>query len=86
MSNQQYYLDKIAIVEAAIEAAETAELELIAGNINSYTLDTGQTRTVITKNNLTSLRSYLDSLYNRREIFRKRAGLSSGSHYAGASW
>lgn len=86
MSDKQYFLDKIAQIEAAIDAAITAESEILAGTISTYTLDTGQTRTVVQKHNLKTLRDHIDVLLNRRRIFREKAGLDSSVSYAGASW
>lgn len=56
---------RIDATKAQIVAYETAIDDLIAGNIQSYTLDTGQSRQVVTKMNIATLQSNLDALYNR---------------------
>ena len=59
------YLDeRIAKTKTLIAAVEDAIAELSAGSA-SYSLDTGQTRTSVTKADLGSLRLQLDSLDNR---------------------
>lgn len=50
---------KLAIVE--YEAA----LAALATGVQSYTLDTGQTRQVVTRHNITSMTAALDTLYDR---------------------
>lgn len=51
--------------KASLQAALDAEAALMAGTIQSYTLDTGQTKQTVTKFNVTELRNYIDSLLNR---------------------
>lgn len=63
--NPAFIQARINATKAAIEAAEDAELALVGGGIQSYTLDTGQTRQTVTKANITELRNYIDALYNR---------------------
>jgi hypothetical protein len=55
---------KVETTKALIEAYETAMLTLASG-AQSYTLDTGQTRQVVTKVDVGSMRLALDTLYNR---------------------
>jgi hypothetical protein len=60
------FLDaQIAATKLAITAASAGELALMSDSIQSYSLDTGQTRQMVTKANIGSLRLYIDSLYNR---------------------
>ena len=68
---------RIAATQAQITALEDAEAALAAGTIQSYTMDTGQTRQTVTKLNLTELRRAVDSLYNRLAILTAR--LSGGN-------
>ncbi len=68
MSGNDYaYLSaRIAATEAAIEQYENAELALTTGGVQSYTIDTGQSRQTVTRADLGSVRRGVDGLYNRR--------------------
>lgn len=57
--------DRITAVQAQIVALEAAMLALATGAIQSYSLDTGQTRQLVTKLDLDMLNRVLDSMYNR---------------------
>lgn len=57
---------QIAATEAAIEQWSAAELALATGGVQSYTIDTGQSRQTVTRVNLTEIRNAIDGLYNRR--------------------
>lgn len=60
--DESEWLDaRIAAKKAAILAYETALLAL-AGGAQSYSLDTGQTRQVVSKANLTEMRNVLAQL------------------------
>jgi hypothetical protein len=48
-----------------IVAYEGAALAISSGEISQYTLDTGQSRQVVTKTNLATLSNQIDALYNR---------------------
>ena len=67
---------RIAAVEAQIVAYEAAVLSLGSG-VQSYELDTGQTRQRVTKVDLLRLVHLIDSLLNRRATLR--ALLNGGS-------
>jgi len=56
--------DRIVTKKIQIIAYEDAVTALASDAIQSYTLDTGQSRQVVTKLNLTELRNMVDSLYN----------------------
>jgi len=56
---------RIDQTKAIIIAYEDAVLALTVGGVQSYELDTGQTRQKVTKNNLVDMNSQIDSLYNR---------------------
>jgi hypothetical protein len=56
--------EQITATKALIVAYQAAVLSLGTGAVQSYQLDTGQTRQLVTKANLGSLRLSLDSLYN----------------------
>lgn len=66
--------DRLKATEDAIIEAESAEASILDGAVQSYTLDTGQTRTTVTRANIRALRTYIDSLYNRRATLRARLG------------
>lgn len=65
-NDYQYLTARINATEAAIEQYEAAELALTTGGVQSYTIDTGQSRQTVTRANLTEIRNGIDSLYNRR--------------------
>ena len=61
-----YLTKRIAKTKVVIEAYEDAILALTgAGAVESYTLDTGQSRQTVTRSNLKELNTTLDGLYNR---------------------
>lgn len=61
-----------ARIQAAIDA-------LTMGGVQSYQLDTGQTRQLVTKFNLVGLNAVLLSTLNRVSTLEKRLGLSCGA-------
>ena len=63
--DSSFIQDRIAATKLQIIAFEEIMLDFANGNIQSYTLDTGQTRQTVTKFNLSTLRNTIDSLYNR---------------------
>ena len=63
--NRAFLAARIAATQAEIIALEDALLALATNQIQSYTFDSGQTRQVVTRLNLTELRKAVDSLYNR---------------------
>ena len=76
------YLDKhIATAEEIVDALEAAILAVTApGGAQSYTLDTGQSRQVVSKADLGSMRLQLTAAENRlSELCVRRDG---ASHYA----
>ena len=57
---------RITQTQALIIAYEDAVLALTTnGGVESYTIDTGQTRTTVTRTNLKDINKSLESLYNR---------------------
>lgn len=66
------YLDaKIAKTKELIERHEDAILKIVGG-AQQYSLDTGQTRQMVTKANLATIRSALAELENRLEVLCSR--------------
>lgn len=61
-----FLIERIAKTKLIIEAYEDAILALTgAGAVESYTLDTGQSRQTVTRSNLKDINDTLDGLYNR---------------------
>mgnify|MGYP000020374601 CR=1 FL=1 len=77
--NDTFLEDRITATEAAIAAYETAELAFANdGNMQSYKLDTGQTIQTVTRADLSSIRTTIDSLYNRLStLCARKDGASS---------
>lgn len=74
--------EQISVIEAAIVSAQDAEAAILAGGIQSYSIDTGQTKTVVTKLNITELRKYIDAKYNQLVTLEARL-TGSGVVFAG---
>ena len=55
---------RITATKAQIEALETAITALSSGTADSWTLDTGQTRQVVTKRNMSAITASLNAAYN----------------------
>lgn len=70
---------RIAATQALITAYEEAALSLASGAIQSYTLDTGQSRQTVTKFDLDKLEAVLDTLYNRCAMLEARLNGSNVS-------
>lgn len=71
--SNEWLEERITATAALIEAYETAILALSSGSAQSYTLDTGQTRQTVTrqqvgelKNTLAHLDTRLQGYYTRR--------------------
>lgn len=71
-NDRQYWIDRIAKVKALIEKYDDALLALGTGGVQSYQLDTGQTRQMVTKANITSLSNVRDSLLNELTTLQAR--------------
>lgn len=65
---------RLTATKALIEAYEAAILALSTDSVQMYQLDTGQTRQMVTKANLTSMRSALSSLWTQYDSLRARLG------------
>lgn len=68
---------RITATEAQIVAYEDAITALVSTGIQQYTIDTGQTRQVVTRLDVVRLNKDLDALYNRLVILTAR--LSGGN-------
>lgn len=76
---------RITATKAQIVAYETAVTSLATGEISQYTLDTGQSRVVVTKINIATLNNAIDGLYNRLCTLEARLN-GSGSVTVGPGW
>lgn len=74
---------RITATQAQIEAYETA-ITTVSSGTKSYTLDTGQNRVVVTRQDLSELKTTLDALYNRLAILEAR--LYGAAGYAQPGW
>lgn len=62
--DQSFWLDQLTAAKAMVVAYNAAILALATSNVLSYTLDTGQSRQTVTRNDLASLRATRDGLLN----------------------
>ncbi len=76
--------ERITATKAQIVAYEDAATAL-AGGVQSYTLDTGQSRQTVTKLDLGDIQKTIDSLYNRCATLEARLN-GSGVVTGGPSW
>ncbi len=82
--NAAFIQDRITATKAQIVAYEDAALALGSG-VQSYQLDTGQTRQTVTKLDLGKLQQTLDSLYNRCATLEARLN-GSGTLTVKPAW
>jgi hypothetical protein len=64
--------ERITATKAQIVAYEDASLAFGTSNIQSYTLDTGQSRQTVTRADLSQLQRTLEGLYNRLVVLEAR--------------
>lgn len=64
--------ERITATKAQIVAYESAMLAFGTSNIQSYTLDTGQSRQTVTRAELSQLQNTLDGLYNQLVVMEAR--------------
>ena len=77
---------RIAIIQTQIEAYDAAITAFGDSNIQSYTLDTGQDRQVVTRADIASMKNMINSLYNRYVTLKARCGSPSGTIIARPCW
>lgn len=71
--NREFLAERIVVTKSLIVAYEGAVLALGAANgVQSYTLDTGQSKQTVTRADIASLNTMLDSLYNRLATMEAR--------------
>jgi hypothetical protein len=85
MVDRTWLAQKITDVQAQIDAWEGV-LDFFAANntVQSYTLDTGQSRQTVNRSQLSEIRTLLNSLYNRLSTLEAR--LNGASIAARAYW
>ena len=71
-STDTFWSDQLAAAKAQVIALQTAIDALTIGGMQMYQLDTGQTRQMVTKLNLTSLNNVLQSTLNRVATLQAR--------------
>jgi len=82
--NNSFLQGRIDVTKAQIVAYEDALTALAAG-VQSYTLDTGQSKQTVTKFDLGKLNEIVESLYNRCATLEARLNGSGTTHSRG-SW
>ena len=75
-----FWQARLTAVEAQIVAVEGAIDVLTAGTVQSYELDTGQSRQRVTKFDLPKLNGMLDSLLNRYATLQARCSGTGVGH------
>jgi len=63
--NKAFVQARIDATKLAIVAYEDANLALATGGVQSYTLDTGQSKQSVTKLDIEWINRQIDTLYNR---------------------
>ena len=70
--NASFLQTRITQVESIITGYENAIIALTTAGVQSYELDTGQSKQKVTKLDIESMQKALDSLYNTYSILCKR--------------
>lgn len=79
--SRAFWIERLNATRALIIEYETAALGLTQNTIQSYTIDTGQTKQTVTRSNLYSMTLALEGLYNRAATLEARLGCG-GTTYA----
>lgn len=80
-----FLIARIDALEVLIVAYETALTALITGGVVSYTLDTGQSKQTVTKQDVTKLQEALDGLMNQLAVYEARL-TGNGTLIGRGSW
>jgi hypothetical protein len=83
--NSDFLQARITATETLIVAYEDAVAALVTAGVQSYTIDTGQTRNTVTKIDVPALQRQIDSLYNRLATLTARLN-GSGTTTARPAW
>jgi hypothetical protein len=70
--DSSFLRERITATKSQITALENAATDLSSGAIVSYTMDTGQSRQVVTKASLSTINNVINSLYNRLATLEAR--------------
>ena len=73
-SVDSFWVDQLAAAKASAIAIQAAIDALTIGGMQMYQLDTGQSRQMVTKLNLTGLNTALNSTLNRVATLQARLG------------
>lgn len=76
---------RIDATQALIVAYEAAVTALVGGQVQQYTLDTGQDRQTVLKADIPKLNAQIDGLYNRCATLQARLD-GSGTVTARPAW
>lgn len=82
--DSEFLQQRIDATKALIVAYEDAVTALVDGGVQTYTLDTGQSRQTVTRLELATLNRNIDSLYNRLATLQAR--LNGGSVTVRPAW
>lgn len=82
--DREFLEQRIDATKALIVAYEDAATALASGGVQSYTLDTGQSRQTVTRLEIATLHRSIDSLYNRLATLQAR--LNGGSVNVRPAW
>ena len=72
MLDQAWCQARIDALKDRIVALEAAQDDLALGKIQAFTLDTGQSRQVITKKSLRSMETVIEENYNRLDALEMK--------------
>jgi hypothetical protein len=81
MSCSEYWSERLAAKKALLAKLEDALAALSVSGVQSYTLDTGQTRQVVTRTEVGSLRNTITQLEGEIDTLSARCG--DGAHAVG---
>lgn len=68
----EFLKTQIAAAEVQLAAAYAAQTAIITDGMFSYTMDTGQGKTTVTKHTVGQLNTLIDSLLNRISVLQGR--------------
>lgn len=78
--DDQFWQDQLTAAKNLVTAYNAAILALATGGAQSYTLETGQSRQVVTKFNLTELKNVRNSLLNEVATLEIRICGTASTH------
>lgn len=83
--DREFLAERVTVTKALIVAYEDAVAALaVANGVQSYTLDTGQSKQTVTRADVPNLNTMLASLYNRLATLEAR--LTGGTVIARPCW